>query len=115
MKLQVKESVPVGGYQAVFVGVEITTHEQYGDGLTWEWRINGGQHDGQSVYRTTKTIATAKNSAGRMLCGVTGKSLEAAKELDLDQFRGRAYFVTIGMGESSTRVEAVAAIGNEPF
>ena len=108
LKIQ-NSSLPIGSYKAVFEGVETTTHEEYGDGLKWAFRVADGQHAGRECYRITKCEPTPKNSCGRLLAALSGASAKDGLEIDPDDFVGRPYLIIIAETQSgSTRVETVA-------
>ncbi len=111
MKISVKEQVPPSVYDAEFLGVEETTHEKWGDGLLWSWAIAKGRHKGQTVYRTTKPTATARNSCGDFLKSITGLPLDQAKTKDVDDYAGTMCSVIIKESESgSTRVDSFVVL-----
>ena len=64
MKMGFSFQVPTGSYQATFEGVEATSHDEYGPGIRWRFRIEEGEHAGQFVSRTTKDVATLNNLCG---------------------------------------------------
>jgi hypothetical protein len=97
--------VPIGVYDAKFVGIERTTHPEFGDGLRFEWCITGGKCDGKSAYRTTGTTPTPRNGAGKMLAALAGATATDGLAIDADEFIGRLYTVVVEATESgSTRV-----------
>jgi len=109
MKIATKTEVPGGVYDAVFDGVKQTDHEQYGAGLQWCWTISAGRYRNQQVYRTTKTQASGRNTAGKFLVALTGLALEQAAQKDVDDYIGAQCSVIVGCGESgSSRVESFA-------
>lgn len=84
-------SLPIGAYKCEFVGVEVTTHEAYGDGLKWTFLVTEGQHQGRECYRTTKCEPTPKNSCGRFLAALAGTKPADGMDVDTDEFVGRIY------------------------
>ena len=111
MKIPVKEQVPIDVYDADFLGIEATTHDDWGDGLLWSWKITKSKYRGQIVYRTTKPWGTARNSCGDFLKSITELPLEQAKLKDLDDYVGTPCSVIVKESKSgSTRVESFVVL-----
>ncbi|NLX95982.1 MAG: hypothetical protein GXY83_07385 [Rhodopirellula sp.] len=110
---------PAGFYRAKFVDVEPTTHDEFGDGLKFVWEVVAGDHKGEQATRITSAKPTPKNAAGRMLSGLTGKTLAPKAKIDLAPCVGRIYLVQVSETSSgSTRVETVMpadAQGDDSF
>jgi hypothetical protein len=100
---------PPGIYRAEFLGVVKTTHEQYGDGARFDWRIIGGEHDGRTTSRTCKPIPTAKNNTGKLMAGLLGGSMKPGETVSLASCIGKHYTVVVGLAQNgeTTRVESV--------
>ncbi|MGO9109106.1 MAG: hypothetical protein ACLP9L_07735 [Thermoguttaceae bacterium] len=101
--------VPAGSYLAPFMGVETTTNE-YGDGLRWWFEIPSGPHAGSKVGRITSPKPTPKNACGKMLAGITGRSLTAGLEIDLAAYVGKPFLIIVAeskSGNGGTYVDAV--------
>jgi hypothetical protein len=112
-----KEPVPPGMYTATFLGVEDTTHDQYGDGLTWRFKILGGAHDGQEVSRITPPQASNGNATGKMLKGLIGaRNLTKDNMPDVDQLKGKSFAICVQPTKTgdSTRVESVTPPADPP-
>lgn len=108
--------LPVGVYDAKFVGIERTTHPEFGDGLRFEWCISGGKCNGKSAYRTTGTTPTPRNGAGKMLAALAGTSPIDGLSIDADEFVGKTYVVVVEATESgSTRVGSIMPKDDTPF
>ncbi len=106
--------VPVGDYLAKFVGVKVTNHVEYCDGLRWTFSITEGEHKGRECYRTTKTQPTSKNSCGRFLASLSGAKPSDGLTLDPDDYVGQVYNVTVTEGQSgdSTRIDSFSPTNN---
>ena len=67
---------PAGNYRAVFEGVEQTTHEEYGDGLRWKWKVTDGPQSGVIATRTIKlsNVGTGVVASSGYL-GVAGQGI----------------------------------------
>jgi len=102
-------SVPPGIYKAIFVGVERTTHAEYGEGLRFDWKVNVGEHSGKTVARTCKPQPTASNVTGKLIAGLRGEQLRAGEKLSLANCVGREYTIVVATAANgtSTRVESV--------
>ncbi len=108
--------VPQGVYKAKFVGVERTTHPEYGGGLKFEWEIVEGKLAGKSTYRTTGDNPTPRNIAGKVLSALVGAKAADGLSVDPDRYIGRLYTVVVGETESGfTRVNEILPVeGEEP-
>lgn len=103
--------VPAGVYKARFVGVERTTHAEYGGGLRFEWQIVDGKYTGTSTYRTTGDKPTPRNSAGKVLAALVGAKAADGLTIDPDSCIGRHYTVVVGETESGfTRVNEILPV-----
>lgn len=107
-------SLPVGAYECSFDGAEEADHEVYGAGLKWCFSVERGKHRGVKCYRTTKPDPTPKNSCGRILAALAGKSPADGLEIDPDDYIGRRYSVIVGESEGgSTRVESFTRMSDD--
>lgn len=106
MKLTYTKSqydVPVGKYTARFTGVTLKDPSGKLDekgkpmppGMTWDFVIVGGEHDGKQVDRLTGRIPTPKASCGKMLAAISDEVLKDGAEVDLGQFVGKLYRITV--------------------
>jgi hypothetical protein len=100
--------VPAGSYVAKFVGVEETAPNQYGPGIRWNFVITAGPQAGTKISRPTGTNPTPKNQCGKLLIGVSGKSI-MGEEIDLAQYVGRNYLiVVVNRPEGGTSLDSVS-------
>ena len=97
------DGVPPGAYKASFAGVERTLHNEYGEGLRFDWKIASGEHAGKTVSRTCRPQPTATNNTGKLIAGLRGEKLSLAIYI------GREYTIVVGLGANgtSTRVESI--------
>jgi hypothetical protein len=101
-------SVPPGTYNSKFVGIEETSHEEYGPGLRWRFEILSGEQAGREATRVTGTKPTPRNACGKILASITGSQLVLGDEIDTRDFVGREFLVAVQESQSgATRVETV--------
>lgn len=106
MKVRVIGGVPEGTYLAKFVAMEPTTNS-FGDGVKWHWEIVGGPQAGQRASCTTSPQPSARNSCGRIVSGMLGKSLTTGDEYDLAPLVGQTFLVVVRKGATGgTYVES---------
>lgn len=106
--------VPAGVYVAKFLGVEHTTHAEFGAGLKFSWEIHGGKYAGKVVYRTTGTSPTPRNIAGKVLAALIGTKPTDGLSIDADACIGRMYTIVVGETESGfTRANEILPIEEE--
>ena len=99
---------PAGIYRAKFQDVEPTEHDEFGDGLKFVFEVVQGDHAGEAATRITSPKPTPKNAAGRMIAGITGKSIAAGEKLDLAPFVGKSYLLQVAETKNgATRIETV--------
>ena len=105
------DPVPVGGYEAAFAGLEQTEHPEVGPGVAWRFRILTGDQRDRIATRVTGESPSLKNAAGRLLSAITGAALAAGQEVDLQEFVGREFMISVEPSPSGqgTRVGAVIA------
>jgi hypothetical protein len=103
---------PIGNYNAEFVGVKKVTHEEYGPGLCWEFKVIGGPHDGTIAARTTTTSPTALNACGKMIQQLTGGTFTAGQKGSVADCVGKRFLIVVAAGKNgtSTRVETVVSV-----
>jgi hypothetical protein len=107
MKVRVLGGVPEGTYLAKFVAMEPTTNS-YGEGVKWRWEIVGGAQAGQYASCTTSPNPSARNSCGRIVSGMLGKSLNTGDEHDLAGLVGKTFLIVVRKGVTGgTYVESV--------
>jgi hypothetical protein len=106
--------VPIGNYTGTFAGVEVQPENKekgYASGLRWKWTISAGPCAGQTASRVTGASPSPKNSCGKILSGLIGRSLKEGEALDPDQFVGKPYMLVVAAGQNGgTRVEAVVPL-----
>lgn len=106
--------VPVGQYRARFAALTFKKSEQPGwrDSWLWQFVIEGGPYNGQSVDRFTSTRPSKKNSAGLFWRAVTGAEPQIGVAVDFTQFVGKAFHVDVQESPSggSTRVDSLIAV-----
>ena len=98
---------PAGNYKASFVGVEKVTHEEYGDGLRWQWKVIDGPQAGEIASRTTSPKPTTGNAAGKLLAAMTGTTLASGQKASIRDCIGKTFLISVMTTKSGngTRVE----------
>jgi hypothetical protein len=98
---------PPGNYKARFVGVEQTTHEEYGPGLRWSWEVSDGPQAGVIATRTTSPKPTTGNAAGKLIAAMTGATLAGGQKASVRDCVGKAFLISVTATKSGTgtRVE----------
>ncbi len=100
--------VPAGSYLAKFIGMEPTNNE-FGDGLRWQFEVANGPLKGAKTSRITSQSPTPKNACGKMLSGITGKTLTPGEDVNLDAHIGKTFLVVVINTESGgTRIDSVS-------
>ena len=103
--------VPVGSYTGKFAGLEevpANPEKKYGAGLRWKFAVDAGPCKDQVVSRITGPTPSTKNSCGKLLSGLLGRSLKEGDQVDPDNFLGKQFMIIVANGqEGGTRVEAV--------
>jgi hypothetical protein len=99
---------PAGNYKAHFVGVEQTTHEEYGDGLRWKWKVADGPQSGVIASRTTSPKPTTGNAAGKLIAAMTGATLAGGQKASVRDCVGKLFLISVAATKSGsgTRVES---------
>ena len=105
---------PAGFYRAKFLDVEPTSHEEYGAGLKFVFEIVDGDHLGEQATRITSEKPTLKNAAGRMVSGISGKSLKAGIAVDLEPFVGHVYLIQVSDTDSGTSTRITTIMPTDP-
>ncbi len=100
MKMTIKKAgIDAGEYTATFKGCE-DVETQYGAGARFIFEV-----DGTTISRITKPQATMANATGRIIAGMSGKSLSQGEEVDLDALVGKQFLITVETTNgTSTRV-----------
>ena len=102
---------PAGIYKAVFVGVTKTEHPEYGQGVRFDFKVQGGEHAGKIASRTGKPQPTAKNSTGRLMAGLLGGPIKPGERVSLAGCVGKVFTIVVGTAQNgtSTRVDSCMA------
>ncbi len=98
--------VPVGKYLAQFDGVTLKEASGKLDekgkpmppAMTWDFTIIDGEHAGKKVDRLTGRMPTPKSACGKMLAAISDEVLRDGAEIDLGQFYGKTYRITVEEG-----------------
>ena len=98
---------PPGNYKASFEGVEQTTHDEYGEGLRWNWKVVDGPQAGVIASRTTSPKATTGNACGKLISAMTGTTLAGGQKTSIRDCIGRTFLISVQATKSGTgtRVE----------
>jgi len=98
---------PAGNYRAEFLGCETTTHEEYGDGLRWKWKVVDGPQAGVFATRTTSPKPTTGNAAGKLIAAMTGATLAGGQKASVRDCVGKTFLIAVSPTKSGsgTRVE----------
>lgn len=102
--------VPIGNYTGTFSGLEVQPENKekgYPAGVRWKFTIDGGPHAGQTASRVTGSVPSPKNSCGKMLSGLIGRTLKEGEQIDSDSYIGKKYMIVVAASQNSTRVEAI--------
>jgi hypothetical protein len=106
--------VPVGEYTATFSGIDpqpANVEKGYGAGIRWKFTIDQGPQQGQTASRITSPAPTMRNSCGKMLSGLLGRTLADRESADPAAYIGKRYRVLIGAGQGGgTRIEFITPI-----
>jgi hypothetical protein len=104
--------VPVGKYTARFTGVTLKDASGKLDekgkpmppAMTWNFVIVGGPCDGREIDRLTSRTPTPKSGCGKILAGISDEVLTDGAEVDLGQFTGKLYRITVEENGDRTRL-----------
>ena len=105
------EVVPVGNYQATFLGLEETETK---NGPCWRWcfQIDGDEHDGKHITELSDTNPTCKNKAGRFLVALGKKKLEAGVSVNPGDYVGERYLLIVEQKDSErTKITTFSKLG----
>lgn len=102
---------PAGIYKAEFLGVVKTTHEQYGDGARFDFKVIGGEHAGKIASRTCKPTPSPKNVTGKLMAALLGGAMKPGEKVSLAGCIGKTFTIVVGLAANgeTTRVESVVA------
>lgn len=92
-----------GKYVARFLGVTMRDPtgqlgrdgKPMGPAMTWDFEITEGPAAGKKVDKLTSRSPTPKSSCGKLLAAVCDSVLKDGTEVDLAQFVGRSYRITV--------------------
>lgn len=129
MLMQMKESkfgAPEGVYLGKFLGVQLMKDDgvprlgrdgrPMEPGMEWQWEITDdpdgrGASVGQIVGRITSQAPTTKNACGQLLRGVLGRAVGAGEQVELDDYVGHLYRITIGRSQYNPEKLQVLQVG----
>lgn len=101
---------PAGNYRAEFIGVEKTTHEEYGEGLRWSWKVIDGPQAGVIATRTTSPKPTTGNAAGRLISAMTNATLAGGQKASIRDCIGKVFLIQVAVTKSGTGTRVETAI-----
>ena len=113
MRMQLYTQIEPGTYRGHFKGVTQTLHEEYGDGVRWDFTINDKNMGEVSVSRTTKAVASNRNSCGKFLEMVSGLILKAAINHNTDEWLGTAGTILVESAPSGDGVRVAQFIRDD--
>ena len=113
MKISQVPEIEPGTYHGKFVRVAETTHDEYGPGARWDFEIDEGPYAGAIVSRTTKPVASNRNTCGAFCEMVAALPVEAAIQHDTDNWVGVRGTVVVERSPSSDAVR-VAQFTRDP-
>jgi len=95
--------IPDGVYEAELSDVR-EFENAFGERIGFEFTIQGGEHDGATVMRSTGTNCTPKSKLAEMVYSLVGDEAENATQggLDLEQLKGQRCRVLIAQGQSKS-------------
>ena len=93
------ESLPSGTFPCEFVGVEDTQGRFNDPAWCWRFECYSGEQAGRQCKRTTGTVVAPDNSAGQMVAWILGGPIARGQHLNLDDYAGEHYLVTIVGGQ----------------
>ncbi len=107
MKMGFVTQIKPGTYHGTFAAVTRSLHQDYGEGARWDFRIDQGESGGAIVSRTTKDVASKKNTCGQFWKMVSGLSFEAAIKHDTDEWLGVPGAIVVEKAPSGDSVRVV--------
>ncbi|MEQ8847239.1 hypothetical protein [Botrimarina sp.] len=99
--------VPVGSYDAEFVGVEpFEEHnEQYGPAVMLKWRITAGEHEGAEASRICSKKFSPKSTLAKLAVALKGGAIAPGESFSFDAVVGTRGSLLVEQTDSgSTRV-----------
>ena len=73
----------------------------YGPAVTWSFTVVDGENKGKEANVITAQRPSKKNSCIRMIAGIIGYPPKEMEEVDIDQFKGQYYAITVHDGRLS--------------
>lgn len=100
---QPSAAIPDGIYEAKLTDVR-AFENAFGERIGFEFTIQGGEHDGATVMRSTGTNFTPKSKLAEMVRSLMGSEAESEAQagLDLEQMKGQQCRVLIAQGQSKS-------------
>lgn len=96
--------VPEGKYLCRFLGVKPLPADPnrlgndgkpMGPAVVWEFEVIDGEHAGKKCDRVSGIVPTAKSACGKLLSAVTDAILKDGMAVDVSQYVGKKYRVTV--------------------
>lgn len=97
--------LPIGQYIAYFRDVQPTQHPQWGKGVQFVFEVATGEYKGQMITRICKPTPTRANLTGKLLAGITGKTLGDEK-ISIREFIDKPYNILVEFNENNKAVVA---------
>ena len=113
MRMGYTTEVPPGSHEASFAGATPTTHDEYGPGVQWKFQIEKGENAGAIVSRTTKDIASQKNTCGKFWEMVSGLSFEVAIQHDTDIWIGDVGTIVLEPAPSGSGIRVASFVRHD--
>lgn len=101
--------VPVGSYRGQFTGTEKfdANADKYGEGISLQWKILGGQHDGEVATRICSPKLSPKSTLTKFAVALKGGPLATGERFSFDSYVGTVGMLLVESTDSgSTRVAA---------
>ncbi|MCB0325848.1 MAG: hypothetical protein KDD69_19855 [Bdellovibrionales bacterium] len=99
MKAQVlPPSPPAGLHRMRLIGNEEVDGKWDKRALRWLFAVEGGEHDGKQIARTTATEIKLNESLGEFISELLGKELMVGSTVDLDEPIGKLFDVLVVQG-----------------
>ncbi len=113
MRINHVAEIEPGTYHGKLLRVVGTSHEEYGPGLRWDFEIDDGEHVGAVVSRTTKPVASKRNTCGAFCKMLSGLPIETAIEHDTDDWERVSGSIVIERSPSGEGIR-VARFARDP-
>ncbi len=113
--------MPDGKYLATFTGVTMkeptgklgNDGKPMGPAMTWDFQISEpGEHRGKKADKLTSRDPTPKSGCGKFLVAITDSVLKDGQTVDLTQFYGKTYRITIQENKISDNPAPVRVYDN---